>query len=413
MSLQKNDNVIFNAIEQEEQRQQQTLELIASENFVSDDVLEAMGSVMTNKYAEGYPSKRYYGGCEYVDIAEEEAQKRLKELFNAKYVNVQPHSGAQANFSTFFALLEPGDKIMGMNLSHGGHLTHGSPVNVSGKWFDIVSYGVDKNSNLIDYNALEKTAIEEKPKLIIAGGSAYPRIIDFKRFREIADKVGAKLMVDMAHFAGLVAAGIHPSPMEYADVVTSTTHKTLRGPRGGVILTNDEEVSKKINKAVFPGTQGGPLMHIIAAKAVAFQEALRTDFKQYAKQVVNNAKTLGEELKAHGASLISEGTDTHLVLLDLRPWDLTGKEAEKKLEDIGITVNKNTIPYDPEKPFVASGIRMGTPALTTRGMKEKEMINIAQAIANVLKGRNDDGIDHAKEIVTKICNQFPLVEEIN
>src|SRR5699024_2039414 len=318
MSLQNNDNVIFEAITSEENRQRHTLELIASENFVSDDVLEAMGSVMTNKYAEGYPGKRYYGGCEYVDIAEGEAQKRLKKLFNAKHVNVQPHSGAQANFSTFFTLLDPGDKVMGMDLSHGGHLTHGSPVNVSGKWFDIVSYGVDKNSNLIDYNKLEKIALEERPKLIIAGGSAYPRIIDFKRFREIADKVGAKLMVDMAHFAGLVAAGIHPSPMEYADVVTSTTHKTLRGPRGGVILTNDEEVSKKINKVVFPGTQGGPLMHIIAAKAVAFQEALRTDFKQYAKQVVNNAKTLGEELKAHGASLISDGTDTHLILIDLR-----------------------------------------------------------------------------------------------
>src|SRR5699024_9265964 len=283
--------------------------------------------------------------------------------------------------------------------------------NVSGKWFDIVSYGVKKDSHLIDYDELEEMAIEEKPKLIIAGGSAYPRIIDFKRFREIADKVGAKLMVDMAHFAGLVAAGIHPSPMEYADVVTSTTHKTLRGPRGGIILTNNEEIYKKINKAVFPGTQGGPLMHIIAAKAVAFKEALHSDFKQYAKQVVNNAKTLGEELKAHGASLVSDGTDTHLILLDLRPWNLTGKEAEKQLEDIGITVNKNTIPYDPEKPFVASGIRMGTPALTTRGMKEKEMIEIARAIANVLKRENDNDVKHAKEIVTKICSRFPLVEE--
>lgn len=411
MSLKNTDNVIHNAIEMEEKRQHETLELIASENFVSDDVLEATGSILTNKYAEGYPGKRYYAGCEFVDIVENKAKERLEKLFNAKYSNVQPHSGSQANFATLFALIQPGDKVMGMNLSHGGHLTHGSPVNFSGKWFDIVSYGVQKDSHLIDYDEVEAIAEKEKPKLIIAGGSAYPRTIDFERFRKIADKVGAIFMVDMAHIAGLIAAGLHPSPIEYADVVTSTTHKTLRGPRGGIILTNDEEISKKIDKAIFPGIQGGPLMHVIAAKAVAFREALDPEFKVYSQQVISNAKTLGEELKKQGASLVSDGTDTHLLLLDLQPWKLTGKEAESKLEKVGITVNKNTIPYDPESPFITSGIRMGTPALTTRGMKEAEMIEIAKVIADVLKNKNDDeSIKHMKAITTKICNRFPLVQ---
>ena len=404
MGLQQNDSTIFEAIRKEQNRQLQTLELIASENFVSQDVLEAMGSVMTNKYAEGYPGKRYYGGCEFVDVAEQAAIDRLTKLFGAKYANVQPHSGAQANFAVFFALLQPGDKVMGMNLSHGGHLTHGSPVSVSGKWFEVVSYGVREDTQLIDYDELEAIAKKEKPKLIIAGASAYPRTIDFARFRQIADQVGAKFMVDMAHIAGLVAAGLHPSPVPYADVVTSTTHKTLRGPRGGIILTNDEEIIKAINKSVFPGIQGGPLMHIIAAKAVAFNEALQPSFKEYAKQVIENAATLGETLKNEGAALVSGGTDNHIVLLDLRPWKLTGKEAEKLLEEAGITVNKNTIPYDPEKPFVTSGIRMGTAAITTRGMKQDEMVKIAKVIAAVLKSKGDKVVlEKAKETTKTIC----------
>jgi glycine hydroxymethyltransferase len=412
MSLRDNDSTIFEAIKNEENRQLQTLELIASENFVSPDVLEAMGSVMTNKYAEGYPGKRYYGGCEFVDVAEEAAIDRLTELFGAKYANVQPHSGAQANLAVFFTLLQPGDKVMGMNLSHGGHLTHGSPVNFSGKWFEIVSYGVREDNQLIDYDELEAIAKKEKPKLIIAGGSAYTRTIDFARFREIADSIGAKFMVDMAHIAGLVAAGLHPSPIPYADVVTSTTHKTLRGPRGGVILTNDEDLIKAINKSVFPGIQGGPLMHIIAAKAVAFKEALQPSFKQYAQQVIENAKTLGEALKKEGAALVSDGTDNHIVLLDVRPWDLTGKEAEKLLEEAGITVNKNTIPYDPQSPFVTSGVRMGTAALTTRGMKEQQMVQIAKVIAAVLKSKGDqDALEQAKETTKGICNEFPIFQQ--
>lgn len=412
MSLQQNDSTIFKAIEKEGQRQHQTLELIASENFVSPDVLEAMGSVMTNKYAEGYPGKRYYGGCEFVDVAEQTAIERLTKLFGAKYANVQPHSGAQANFAVFFALLQPGDKVMGMNLSHGGHLTHGSPVSVSGKWFEVVSYGVREDTQLIDYDELEAIAKKEQPKLIIAGTSAYPRTINFARFREIADQVGAKLMVDMAHIAGLVATGLHPSPIPYADVVTSTTHKTLRGPRGGIILTNDEVIIKAINKSVFPGIQGGPLMHIIAAKAVAFNEALQPSFKDYAKQVIENATTLGETLKNEGAALVSGGTDNHIVLLDLRPWNLTGKEAEKLLEDAGITVNKNTIPYDPEKPFVTSGIRMGTAALTTRGMKREEMVKIGEVIATVLKSKgNKDVIQKARETTKEICDVYPLFQQ--
>ncbi|MEH7502741.1 serine hydroxymethyltransferase [Neobacillus drentensis] len=412
MSLQQNDSTIFEAIRKEQHRQHQTLELIASENFVSQDVLEAMGSVMTNKYAEGYPGKRYYGGCEFVDVAEQIAIDRLTQLFGAKYANVQPHSGAQANFAVFYALLQPGDKVMGMNLSHGGHLTHGSPVSVSGKWFEVVSYGVREDTQLIDYDELEAIAKKEKPKLIIAGTSAYPRTIDFARFRQIADQVGAKFMVDMAHIAGLVAAGLHPSPVPYADVVTSTTHKTLRGPRGGVILTNDEEMIKAINKSVFPGIQGGPLMHIIAAKAVAFNEALQPSFKDYAKQIIENAETLGKTLKNQGAALVSGGTDNHIVLLDLRPWNLTGKEAEKLLEEAGITVNKNTIPYDPEKPFVTSGIRMGTAALTTRGMKQDEMVKIGEIIAAVLKSKGDKVVlEKAKETTKMICGAYPLFQQ--
>jgi glycine hydroxymethyltransferase len=412
MSLQQNDHTIFEAIEKEKDRQVQTLELIASENFVSDDVLEAMGSVMTNKYAEGYPGKRYYGGCEFVDVAEQEAIERLTKLFGAKYANVQPHSGAGANLAVFYSLLQPGDKVMGMNLSHGGHLTHGSPVSISGKWFEIVSYGVREDTQLIDYDELEAIAKKEKPKLIIAGASAYTRTIDFARFREIADEVGAKFMVDMAHIAGLVAAGLHPSPVPYADVVTSTTHKTLRGPRGGIILTNDEDIIKAINKAVFPGLQGGPLMHIIAAKAVAFKEALEPSFKSYAQQVIDNAATLGETLKKEGVTLVSGGTDNHIVLLDLRSWDLTGKEAEKLLEEAGITVNKNTIPFDPQSPFVTSGIRMGTAALTTRGMKQDEMVKIGEVIAAVLKSKGDKAVlESAKETTKAICNAFPLFQQ--
>ena len=412
MSLQQNDHTIFEAIEKERDRQVQTLELIASENFVSEDVLEAMGSVMTNKYAEGYPGKRYYGGCEFVDVAEQVAIERLTKLFGAKYANVQPHSGAGANLAVFYSLLQPGDKVMGMNLSHGGHLTHGSPVSISGKWFEIVSYGVREDTQLIDYDELEAIAKKEKPKLIIAGASAYTRTIDFARFREIADEVGAKFMVDMAHIAGLVAAGLHPSPVPYADVVTSTTHKTLRGPRGGIILTNDEDIIKAINKAVFPGLQGGPLMHIIAAKAVAFKEALEPSFKSYAQQVIDNAATLGETLKKEGVTLVSGGTDNHIVLLDLRSWDLTGKEAEKLLEEAGITVNKNTIPFDPQSPFVTSGIRMGTAALTTRGMKQDEMVKIGEVIAAVLKSKGDkDVLESAKETTKAICNAFPLFQQ--
>jgi glycine hydroxymethyltransferase len=412
MSLQQNDSTIFEAIRKEQYRQHQTLELIASENFVSQDVLEAMGSVMTNKYAEGYPGKRYYGGCEFVDVAEQIAIDRLTQLFGAKYANVQPHSGAQANFAVFFALLQPGDKVMGMNLSHGGHLTHGSPVSVSGNWFEVVSYGVREDTQLIDYDELEAIAKKEKPKLIIAGTSAYPRTIDFARFRQIADQVGAKFMVDMAHIAGLVAAGLHPSPVPYADVVTSTTHKTLRGPRGGIILTNDEEMIKAINKSVFPGIQGGPLMHIIAAKAVAFKEALQPSFKDYAKQIIENAATLGNTLVNQGAALVSGGTDNHIVLLDLRPWNLTGKEAEKLLEEAGITVNKNTIPFDPEKPFVTSGIRMGTAALTTRGMKQDEMVKIGEVIAAVLKSKGDQVVlEKAKETTKAICGVYPLFQQ--
>lgn len=409
MSLQQNDATIYAAIADEQKRQQETLELIASENFVSHDVLEAMGSVMTNKYAEGYPGRRYYGGCEFVDVAERAAIERVKTLFNAQYANVQPHSGASANMAVYFSLLSPGDKIMGMNLSHGGHLTHGSPVSISGKWFDVVAYGVREDDHLIDYDELEALALKEKPKLIIAGASAYPRVIDFAKFKEIADRAGAKFMVDMAHIAGLVATELHPSPLPYADVVTSTTHKTLRGPRGGFVVTNNEEMAKAINKAVFPGLQGGPLMHVIAAKAVSFKEALQPSFKQYAKSIIENAAVLGETLKNEGASLVSGGTDNHLLLVDVRPWKLTGKEAETLLEKAGITVNKNTIPFDPESPFVTSGIRIGTAALTTRGMARDVMVQIGRTIAEVLKTHGDaEVLERAQRTTKEICRSFPL-----
>lgn len=412
MSLLNRDAEIYRAIEAERKRQDESLELIASENFVSEDVIGAMGSVLTNKYAEGYPDKRYYGGCEHVDVVEKLAIARLTALFDAYYANVQPHSGAQANTAVFFSMLDPGDKIMGMNLSHGGHLTHGSPVNMSGKWFDIVSYGVREDSHLIDYDEVEAIALKEHPKMIIAGASAYPRIIDFSKFKEIADKTGAILMVDMAHIAGLVASDLHPSPVPYADVVTSTTHKTLRGPRGGIVLTNDENVIKKINKAVFPGIQGGPLMHVIAAKAVSFKEALQPDFKAYAHQVVLNASKLAETLIESGARLVSGGTDNHLVLLDVRTWGLTGKEAEHLLEEAGITVNKNTIPYDPESPFVTSGIRIGTAAITSRGMKEKDMEVIGHAIADILKSKGDRAVTiRVKDTIQQLCSEHPLYQK--
>jgi len=412
LSLSISDSKIYEAIESERQRQLSTLELIASENFVSEDVLEAMGSVMTNKYAEGYPNKRYYGGWEYVDIAEQTAIDRANSLFGSRYANVQPHSGAQANAAVFFALLQPGEKVLGMNLAHGGHLTHGSPVSMSGKWFDVVSYGVRDDTHLIDYDEIEALAIKEKPKLLIAGTSAYPRRIDFKNFRLIADRIGATLMVDMAQIAGLVAAGYHPSPVPYAHVVTSTTHKTLRGPRGGILLTNNEDMIKQLNKSVFPGIQGGPLMHNIAAKAVAFKEAMQSSFREYAKQVIKNASILSKELKQEGAILVSGGTDNHIVLLDVRVWDLTGKEAEAILEKAGITANKNTIPYDPQSPFVTSGIRIGTAALTTRGMKEEEMVQIAKIISVVLKSRgNAMLLDKARMETEGICERFPLFQQ--
>ncbi|MET3288986.1 UNVERIFIED_CONTAM: glycine hydroxymethyltransferase [Brevibacillus sp. OAP136] len=411
MGLCEEDWEIFQAIEDERGRQQDTLELIASENFVSEDVMTAMGSVLTNKYAEGYPGKRYYGGCEHVDVVEQLAIDRLTKLFGASFANVQPHSGAQANTAVYYSLLQPGDTIMGMNLSHGGHLTHGSPVSISGKWFGVVAYGVREDTHMIDYDEVEAVALRERPKLIIAGASAYPRVIDFARFKEIADKAGARFMVDMAHIAGLVAAGLHPSPVPHADVTTSTTHKTLRGPRGGVILTNDEELSKGFNKAIFPGIQGGPLMHVIAAKAVAFKEALSPDFRTYASQVVKNAKSLADTLLQEGATLVSGGTDNHLVLLDVRPWGLTGKEAEHVLETAGITVNKNTIPFDTASPFVTSGVRIGTAAITTRGMNEADMVTIGKTIAAVLKAKGDaQTTDKVRETIRELCQAYPLYQ---
>lgn len=397
------------AINDELSRQRNKLEMIASENIVSCAVMQAQGSVLTNKYAEGYPGKRYYGGCEYVDVVEQLAIDRAKKLFGAEYANVQPHSGAQANTAVFFALLNPGDTILGMNLTDGGHLTHGSPVNISGKYFKIVPYGVDKETERIDYDEMEKLAKEHKPKLIIGGASAYSRIIDFERMAQIAKSVGAYLMVDMAHIAGLVAAGLHPNPVPYADVVTTTTHKTLRGPRGGLILCRDAEFGKQFNKAIFPGIQGGPLMHIVAAKAVAFKEALSDDFKEYQKQVIKNASVLADELIKNGFRIVSGGTDNHLMLVDLRSKNITGKEAQFLLDDIGITANRNTIPFEPLSPFVTSGLRLGTPALTTRGLKEEDISQVADIIARVIDNRDDEAvIKQAKEEVADICKKFPL-----
>lgn len=393
------DKAVFNAIELEFARQQENIELIASENIVTKAVMEVQGSVLTNKYAEGYPGKRYYGGCEFVDIVEDIARDRAKELFGAEYVNVQPHSGAQANMAVYFTILEQGDTVLGMNLAHGGHLTHGSPVNFSGVQYNFVEYGVTEDTNVIDYNDVREKALAHKPKLIVAGASAYPREIDFAKFREIADEVGALFMVDMAHIAGLVAAGLHQNPVPYADFVTTTTHKTLRGPRGGMILCK-EEWGKKIDKSIFPGIQGGPLMHVIAAKAVAFGEALQPEFKTYAQQVITNAKVLGEALEAEGIKTVSGGTDNHLLLLDVRSLNLTGKEAEALLDEVHITANKNAIPFDPEKPFVTSGVRIGTPAITSRGFKEEDMKEVASIIALVLKNPNDAAIK--AEAITRV-----------
>lgn len=416
-NLQQEDRAIFEAIELEKNRQQNQIELIASENIVSPAVLEAQGSVLTNKYAEGYPHKRYYGGCEYVDIVEDLAIERAKKLFDAKFANVQPHSGSQANTAVYAALLQPGDVIMGMSLDAGGHLTHGSKVSISGKWLKAVQYGVKKDSGLIDYDEVERLAVENRPKLIIAGGSAYPRIIDFARFKEIVAKVGAYLMVDMAHFAGLVAGGVHPNPLNWADVVTTTTHKTLRGPRGGMILTNNEDIAKKINSAIFPGTQGGPLVHVIAGKAVCFGEDLTPQFKAYAAQVVKNAKVLGETLKKRGLNLVSGGTDTHLLLVDLRPKNLTGDVVDKALGRANITCNKNAIPFDPMPPKVTSGIRVGTPAGTTRGFKEKEFEQIGNWIGDVIDALSagdesyvEKVLQDTKEKVISLCKQFPIYQ---
>ena len=404
--IKKADSEIADAIQAEMERQNSHLELIASENWVSKAVMAAMGSPLTNKYAEGYPGKRYYGGCQCVDVVEDLARERAKKLFGCDYANVQPHSGAQANLAVFFAMLEPGDKVMGMNLDHGGHLTHGSPVNISGKYFNIVSYGVN-DEGVIDYDKVREIAVKEKPKMLIAGASAYARIIDFKKFREIADEVGAYLMVDMAHIAGLVAAGLHPSPIPYADVTTTTTHKTLRGPRGGLILCNQEAADKfNFNKAVFPGIQGGPLEHVIAGKAVCFKEALEPEFAEYQKQIIKNAQALSKGLMARGVKIVSGGTDNHLMLIDLRGEDVTGKELEKRLDAAHITCNKNTVPNDPRSPFVTSGVRLGTPAVTTRGLKEEDMDVIAECIALVLQ--SEDNIEKVKGMVAELTAKYPL-----
>lgn len=410
--LKKQDPQVASAIDSELRRQQNKIELIASENFVSQAVMEAMGTVLTNKYAEGYPAKRYYGGCEYVDIVEDLARDRAKELFGAEHANVQPHSGAQANMAVYFSILKPGDTVLGMNLSQGGHLTHGSPVNFSGVLYNFVEYGVDEKTHLIDYHAVRDLAIEHKPKLIVAGASAYARIIDFARIKEIADEVGALFMVDMAHIAGLVATGLHPSPVPYADFVTTTTHKTLRGPRGGMILCK-EKYAKTIDKAIFPGIQGGPLMHVIAAKAVAFGEALTDEFTRYTQQLVTNASHLAESLKKQGVPLISGGTDNHLILMDVRYFQLTGKRAEELLDSVGITTNKNTIPNDPESPFVTSGIRLGTPAVTSRHMKETAMEEIADLIVLTLSHPEDQNIqEENRQRVLKLTSQYPLYPEL-
>ena len=417
--LKASDTEVYDILQKELKRQEFGLELIASENYASKSVMQAAGSIFTNKYAEGYPKRRYYGGCEFIDEVETLARERIKALFDAQFANVQPHSGSQANMGVYFALMKPGDTLMGMSLSHGGHLTHGAPVNFSGMLYNVVSYGVNEETEVIDYDQVEKLAVETKPKVIVAGGSAYSRIIDFKRFREIADKVGAYLVVDMAHFAGLVAAGIHPNPLEYAHVVTSTTHKTLRGPRGGIILTNDKELYKEINKIIFPGIQGGPLEHIIAAKAVAFKEAMSEEFKEYQKQVVKNAQKLSLELSKKNFRIVSGGTDTHLFLVDLTQLNLTGKALEKALEECNITVNKNTVPKEKLSPFVTSGIRIGTPAVTTRGMKEEEMVEIAELIAKVANNVQDEegtiDKDLAQEIkkdVISLCQRFPMYVDL-
>ncbi len=407
--LKNYDSEVFAACDAELNRQQGNIELIASENIVSKAVLLAAGGVLTNKYAEGYPTKRYYGGCQCVDVVEDIARERAKKLFGAEHANVQPHSGANANLAVFFALLEPGDTVMGMNLQQGGHLSHGSPVNISGKYFNIVPYGVDDTTETIDYENVRKIALECKPKMILAGASAYSRVIDFKKFREIADEVGAYLMVDMAHIAGLVAAGVHPSPVPYADVVTTTTHKTLRGPRGGMILCR-EELAKQIDKAVFPGTQGGPLMHIIAAKAVALGEALTDEFKAYQQQIVKNAAVLAEALQKNGIELVSGGTDNHLMLLKLTNFDITGKELEHRLDEVHITANKNTIPNDPNSPFVTSGLRIGTPAVTARGFKEKEMLLIADWIKDIITDFEGNKERITAEVQT-LCAQFPIYND--
>lgn len=408
-NLKNFDPEVAASCERELSRQRHNIELIASENIVSEGVLLAAGGVLTNKYAEGYPAKRYYGGCVYVDEVEELARERAKKLFGAEHANVQPHCGANANLAVFFALLNPGDTVLSMSLAHGGHLSHGSPVNISGKYFNIVPYGVSDETQTIDYDEVERLALECKPKLILAGASAYPRVIDFKRFREIADKVGAYFMVDMAHIAGLVAAGVHPSPVPYADVVTTTTHKTLRGPRGGLILCK-EEYAKAIDKAIFPGTQGGPLMHIIAAKAVAFGEALKPEFVEYQKQIVKNAAVLADELKKGGINLVSGGTDNHLMLLDLRGTGVTGKELEKRLDEVHITANKNAIPNDPESPFITSGLRIGTPAVTTRGFKEEEMKLIAGWILDIIKDFEGNRERITAEVIA-LCEKFPIYND--
>ena len=410
--LWETDPDVAAAVLGEIRRQSETLELIASENFVSEAVLEAVGSVMTNKYAEGYPGRRYYGGCQYVDVGESLAIERAKQLFGAEHVNVQPHSGTQANMAVYFTVLEPGDTMFGMNLSHGGHLSHGHPINFSGKYFNVVQYGVRQDDETVDFDALRDLAREHKPKLIMVGASAYPRTLDFTKFREICDEGGAVMVADIAHIAGLVATGLHPSPVGVADYVTTTTHKTLRGPRAGMIMCNEDR-AKDLDRVVFPGIQGGPLMHVIAAKAVCFAEALKPSFKDYQKQIVANAAALAARLAEGGLRIVSGGTDTHLLLVDLRPFGLTGKVAEKRLEDAGITVNKNTIPFDPEKPFVTSGVRIGTPALTTRGMKEPEMEAIGDMIARVLKNVDDDAVVAAvREEVRELCERFPLYAEM-
>ncbi len=407
------DPEVAQAIAQEENRQRNTIELIASENFVSRAVMAAQGSVLTNKYAEGYPGKRYYGGCEFVDVVENLARERVKKIFGAEHANVQPHSGSQANMAVYFAFLKPGDTVLGMNLSHGGHLTHGSPVNISGVYFNFVPYGVDPKTERIDYDQVRQLAHEHHPKMIVAGASAYPRVIDFVKMREIADEVGAFLMVDMAHFAGLVAAGLHPSPVPYAHFVTSTTHKTLRGPRGGLILCKNEH-AQAIDKAIFPGIQGGPLMHVIAAKAVAFGEALQPDFKAYQTNIVENAKALAQALMDRGFRLVSGGTDNHLILVDVRTKELTGKEAENILHEVGITVNKNTIPFDTASPFITSGVRIGTPAVTSRGMNPEAMKRIAEAMDYALTSHHEpDKLAKARKIVSSLCAEFPLYENLD